>query len=416
MSVFAVVSFPIGDTVYDYNGYAKTIKLGLDLSGGISATFEVQDDDKGDMDLRIEGTVASLQSLLVSKGYTEATVNRGTNSNGNQTIRVEVPDVSDPEKILELIGRPATLSFKGENDAGAEDLIVGSEHLESAYVTTDTNSKYAVGLKFNDEGTEKFQTVTTDYLNKDIYIFIDGEYYTTVSVNSTITNGQAIISSSEGYSYDEAYEFATRLQSGTFGVSLKQTEIRTISPTLGADVITKSLIAGAIGVAFIFVFMALVYRMFGVAADLALCVYIVLLLWFCSVLPWVQLTLPGIAGILLSIGMAIDANVIIFERIKDEYKHSTKPIPTAVKIGFKRSLGAIIDSNITTLIGAAVLWAVGSASVQGFAITLFIGVLLSMFTALTITRLLVKCFIPLNSTNEKLYALKREAVKEETNV
>lgn len=413
MSVFAVVSFPIGDSVYDYNGYAKTIKLGLDMSGGVSATFEVQPDDRGDMDQRIEGTVISLQSLLVSKNYPEATVTRGTNSNGKETIRVEVPDVSDPERILELIGRPATLTFKGEEDASAKDLIVGSEDLESAYVTTDSNGKFAVQLSFNEQGTKKFKQVTTDYLNKSIYIYIDGELYTTVSVNSTITDGKAAITSSNGYTYQEAYEFATRLQSGTFGVELKQTEIRTISPTLGDDVIYWALIAGAAAVALIFIFMAIVYRMLGVAADIALAIYIVLLIWFCAVLPWVQLTLPGIAGILLSIGMAVDGNIVIFERIKDEYRNSNKPIPTAVKIGFKRSLAAIIDGNVTTLIGAIVLWIVGSASVQGFAVTLFIGILLSMFTSLVITRLILKCFLPLNSFSEKFYNLKRAEIKEE---
>ena len=149
--------------------------------------------------------------------------------------------------------------------------------------------------------------------------------------------------------------------------------------------------------------------MMGVMADIALVIYILLLLWFCAVLPWVQLTLPGIAGIVLSIGMAVDGNVVIFERIKDEYKHTSKPIGTAVKTGFKRSLGAIIDGNVTTLIGAVVLWLVGSASIVGFAVTLFIGIILSMFTSLLITRLLMAIMLSFNSSNEKLYALKRGA-------
>ena len=184
-------------------------------------------------------------------------------------------------------------------------------------------------------------------------------------------------------------------------------EVRNISPTLGEDAIKWALIAGAIGVGLIFIFMAVMYRGLGLAADIALCVYIVLLLWFCAVLPWVQLTLPGIAGILLSIGMAVDANIIIFERIRDEYRHSSKPIPSVVKIGFKRSAAAIIDGNVTTLIGAIVLWIIGSASIVGFAVTLFIGIILSMFTSLVITRIVIKCFLPLNSTSAKFYGLKR---------
>ncbi|MCM1305966.1 MAG: protein translocase subunit SecD [Bacteroides sp.] len=414
MAVFAVVSFPIGDTVYDYTGYAKTIKLGLDMSGGVSAVFEVLPDEYGDLDSRVDGTISSLQSLLVSKGYTESTVTKGTNSNGNTTIRVEVPDVEKPEKVLSLIGRPASLEFKGENSATAENLIVGRDHLETAYVTLDDNNNYAVGLKFNSAGADKFSQVTSDYLNKSIYIFIDGELYTNVNVNSQITNGNAIITSgSTGYTYQEALDFATRLQSGTFGVSLKQTEVRNISATLGENSINIALIAGIVGVALIFIFLAIVYRGLGIAADLALCVYIVLLLWFCAMLPWVQLTLPGIAGLLLSIGMAVDANVIIFERIKDEYRRTNKPIQTAIKDGFKRSTAAIIDGNVTTLIGAIVLWILGSASIVGFAVTLFIGIILSMFTSLVMTRLILKAFMPLNSKSEKFYGLKRAKIEDD---
>lgn len=421
MAVFAVVDFPIGNTVYDYHGYAKTIKLGLDMSGGVSAVFNVIDDGHPDLDVRIDGTVASLQELLVSKGYTEATVTKGTNSNGLNTIRVEVPDVDDPETVLSLIGRPATLEFKLEESDTAEAVIIGSEHLETAYVTTDDNSAYAVGLKFNDEGTKVFSDMTSANVGKSTYIYINGELYTTVNINSAITNGSAIITSQAGYSFEEAKDFATRLQSGTFGVKLQQAEVRSISPTLGANAVRNALIAGVIGIALIFVFLAVVYRGMGLAADVALCVYIVLLLWFSALLPWVQLTLPGIAGLLLSIGMAVDGNVIIFERIREEYRGTSKPIKSAVKAGFKRSVAAIIDGNVTTLIGAIVLWAVGSAAIQGFAVTLFIGIILSMFTSLLITRLVLNAFLPLTAKldkkhkglNEKLYGLKRSASVEE---
>ncbi|MBP3291904.1 MAG: protein translocase subunit SecD [Clostridia bacterium] len=421
MAVFAVVDFPIGNTVYDYHGYAKTIKLGLDMSGGVSAVFNVIDDGLSDLDVRIDGTVASLQELLVSKGYTEATVTKGTNSNGMNTIRVEVPDVDDPETVLSLIGRPATLEFKLEESDTAEAVIIGSEHLETAYVTTDDNSAYAVGLKFNDEGTKVFSDMTSANVGKSTYIYINGELYTTVNINSAITNGSAIITSQAGYSFEEAKDFATRLQSGTFGVKLQQAEVRSISPTLGANAVRNALIAGVIGIALIFVFLAVVYRGMGLAADVALCVYIVLLLWFSALLPWVQLTLPGIAGLLLSIGMAVDGNVIIFERIREEYRGTSKPIKSAVKAGFKRSIAAIIDGNVTTLIGAIVLWAVGSAAIQGFAVTLFIGIILSMFTSLLITRLVLNAFLPLTAKldkkhkglNEKLYGLKRSASVEE---
>ena len=407
MAVFAVVSFPIAGTVYDYNGYAKTIKLGLDMSGGVSAVYEVLPDEYGDLDTRVTGTISSMQSLLVSKGYTEATVSRGTNSNGNTTIRVEVPDVDDPERVLDLIGRPASLYFTLEQSDNPKSVafINGREHLETAYVTTDDSGNYAIGLKFNEAGSKAFATTTSEHVGETTYIYVDGELMMSPKINSAITNGSAIITGN--YTYDEAYEHATKLQSGTFGVTLKQTEVRNISATLGENSVKIALIAGAIGVGLIFLFMILVYRGLGLAADIALCAYIVLLLWFCAVLPWVQLTLPGIAGILLSIGMAVDGNVIIFERIKDEYGKTSKPIPSAIKEGFRRSTAAIIDGNVTTLIGAIVLWVLGSSTVVGFAVTLFIGIILSMFTCLVITRLILKCFVPLNSRSEKLYGLKR---------
>lgn len=413
MTVFAVVEFPIGNTLYDYTGYAKTIKLGLDMSGGVSAVFNVIPDEHEDLDTRISGTISSLQSLLVSKGYTEATVTKGT-SGTNSTIRVEIPDVDDPEDVLALVGRPASLYFTLEDlgdEASTEDLekkafINGREHLETAYVTTDDSGNYAIGLKFNDEGAEVFGQITSDNVNSSTYIYVGGQKIMSPTINAAITTGSAVITGS--YTYETAYEYATKLQSGTFGVTLQLAEVRSISATLGENSIRIALIAGAIGIAIIFIFMGIVYRGLGIAADLSLCVYTVLLLWFCSVLPWVQLTLPGIAGLLLSVGMAVDANVIIFERVKDEYKHSTKPISTCIKIGFKRSAGAIIDGQVTTLIGAIVLWVLGSASIVGFAVTLFVGIILSLFCSLVVTRLILKAFMPLNSTSEKFYAVKRE--------
>lgn len=412
MTVFAVVEFPIGNTLYDYTGYAKTIKLGLDMSGGVSAVFNVIPDEHEDLDTRINGTISSLQSLLVSKGYTEATVTKGT-SGTNSTIRVEIPDVDDPEDVLALVGRPASLYFTLEdlgNEATTEDLeehafISGREHLETAYVTTDDSANYAIGLKFNDEGAKVFGEITSNNTGKSTYIYVGGQKIMSPTINSAITTGSAVITGN--YTYESAYEYATKLQSGTFGVTLQLAEVRSISATLGENSIRIALIAGAIGIAIIFIFMGIGYRGLGIAADLSLCVYVVLLLWFCAVLPWVQLTLPGIAGLLLSIGMAVDANVIIFERVKDEYKHSTKPISTCIKIGFKRSAGAIIDGQVTTLIGAIVLWVLGSASIVGFAVTLFVGIILSLFCSLVVTRLMLKAFMPLNSTSEKFYGVKR---------
>ena len=416
MAVFALVSFPIAGTVYDYHGYATTIKLGLDLSGGVSVVFTVEDDGAGELESRVDGTIISLQDMLVSEGYTEATVTR-TESGGNYAIRVEVPDVNNAEDVLDLIGRPAKLQFVGSSSQGttgsalpadADIAIEGKDHLETAYVTIDQEGNYVVALRFNSAGTKAFADLTSEFLNKYINIYVNGELFSSVTVQSEITDGNAIISSdSWADDFNAADNFATQLQAGAFGVQLTAGEVRNISPTLGDNAVRIALIAGAVGVGLIFIFMAVMYRGLGLAADIALAVYILLLVWFCSVLPWVQLTLPGIAGILLSIGMAVDANIIIFERIRDEYRHSMKPIPSAIKAGFKRSFAAILDGNVTTLIGAVVLWIIGSASIVGFAVTLFIGIILSMFTALVITRLILKAFMPINCTSEKFYGLRR---------
>ena len=412
MAVFALVSFPIADTVYDYNGYATTIKLGLDLSGGVSAVFDVQPDGYGDLETRVDGTVTSLQDMLVSEGYTEAVVTK-TRRGDNFAIRVEVPDVNNADDVLDLIGRPAKLQFVGATSAGEmgsalpADAVVaveGGRHLSTAFVTMQ-NAAFAVGLEFNEEGTKAFADLTSNY--SYVHIYIDGKLFSNVEVKSAISDGRAVITSTDWENYDDAREFATQLQAGAFGVTLSAGEVRNISPSLGDDAVRVAIIAGAIGVGLIFIFMAVMYRGLGLAADIALVVYILLLVWFCSVLPWVQLTLPGIAGLLLSIGMAVDANIIIFERIRDEYRHSSKPIPSAIKTGFKRSFAAILDGNVTTLIGAVVLWIIGSASIVGFAVTLFIGIILSMFTALVVTRLLIKCLLPINSTSERFYGLRR---------
>ena len=227
MIIFGVVKFPMGKV--DYNGYARTIKKGLDLSGGVSAVYKVTDpeNNKETFQSRLEGTKSSLLSLLVSKGYTEAQVTISTQGE-NTYLRVEVPDVDDPAKVLDLIGRPQTLEFKKEDKADAEAQIRGREHLESAYVTQDNDGRYAVGLQFNGEGKKAFAKLTKETVNKNTYIYINKEKYTTVKVNSVINDGKAIITSQNGYTYEEAKEFATKLQAGALGVNLQVTEVKNI--------------------------------------------------------------------------------------------------------------------------------------------------------------------------------------------
>jgi protein-export membrane protein, SecD/SecF family len=253
-----------------------------------------------------------------------------------------------------------------------------------------------------------------------------------VNVNTVITDGAAIIQSSNGgYSYEQAYELVTRLQAGTFGVDLTSREPNIVSPTLGDNAIKNSLIAGAIGLALVMIFMFVIYRNLGLMADIALLIYIELLLILCSVLPWVQLTLPGIAGIVLGIGMAVDANIVIFERMKDEFRDSvndnpdlfSKPIRGAdgrvtsqggiFARGFRKAVIAVVDANVTTIIGAIVLWIFGGQAVIGFAVTLLISIVISMFTAIVVTRGLIYALQGFaGSDNPALYGFKKKAKKE----
>lgn len=440
--VFAFVpTFPIGKSMYDYTGYARSIKLGLDLAGGVSAVFDVKAPDgetltTDELKTRLDGVKASMEDLLTSKGYTESVVTY--NTTGNPTITVEIPDVDDPERVFDLIGRPASLKITKGGDEKTV-YIVGSKHLKNVGVAPDTernNGTYVISLQFNAEGTKAFAAATKENVGKTLDIYINDEILMKdVSVSSEISNGQAVIKQggrstndnyTGGYTYEEAYNMATRLQAGTFGVDMTVRETNIVSPTLGTTAIRSSLIAGIVGIVLVMIFMVALYGMFGLMADMALLAYIELVLFLCSVLPWVQLTLPGIAGIIIGIGMAVDANIIIFERIKDEYRSGLlgsdnlflKPQRGSdgkitsqggpISRGFRRAAVAVIDSNVTTLIGAIVMWIFGGTSIVGFAVTLFISILVSMFTALLITRLNISLLGAFdNMNNPKLYMLKR---------
>lgn len=402
-TVFAFIDLDDGQFgVYDYISYPQGIKLGLDLKGGVYAVFEADEEEAtDDLEDRMKGTVTSLQDLLFDSGYTEAIV---TLQSGNR-IRVEVPDVQDPEHIFMLIGRPATLEFRADEDS--EPYVTGA-NLEKAYVSQDENANYVVAIEFDDEGTKKFAEATTERQGQTLGIYINGTLKIEPTVNQVISTGKAVISSSStgGYSYDEAYELAVSIQSGAFSVNLKLIESKTVSPTLGEDALRTGIIAGAIGIALVFIFMFVMYRMLGLAANLALILYIIILILFLSIFPWVQLTLPGIAGIILSVGMAVDANIIIFSRIRDEYRKG-KTIRTSVNEGFKKATSAIVDSNITTLIGTIVLWAFGAVAIKGFAIVLFVGILLSLFTSMVVTRYILQALLSFNDEKPLLYNLNR---------
>ena len=424
MSVFALVSFPVAGTVYDYHGYATTIDLGLDLSGGISAVFGVQDDGLGNLESRVDGAVSTLQSMLASEGFAEATVAK-TSSDGSFSIRVEMADVSGAEDMLDLLG-PARLQFVGSSSQGtpgsalpsdAEVALEGSQHLADAYASMQNTGTANVGvvvLVFNEEGTTAFADLTgeSDYVN----IYLNGTLFNSVKINSQITNGVAVISGSDssgkGWDYNTANDYAMRFRLSTLGVTLDDGEVVSVSPTFGDGAVLAAIIAVAVCVGVAFIVLAVMYRGLGLAAIISVAVDALVLIWFCAVLPWVQLTIAGIAGLVLSVFFAADANIVILERIRGEYRNSLKPIPSAVKAGFKRSLGAVIDSCVAVLVFAIMLWAIGSAASVGLAVTLLVGIILAAVTSLLLTRVIINCFLPVNSTSEKFYGLKRAEEEE----
>ena len=405
--VLSVFSFKLPFGFYNYKSFASSIKLGLDLKGGIYAVYDTNSDGADNFQSKLEGTQDRLQSLLVSKGYSEAVVT----IEDKTRLRVEVPDVDDPKAIFELIGQPAELQFYlGKNNTDGTMFMTGKEVVSAEGYYDSQQGKPIVSLVLTDEGRKIFGEITTNNVNGTISIYsvTKGEDPTLVSsatINEAITTGRAQITMS-GTDATVAKELATKIMSGTFDVELTLLSSDVISPTLGEQALKLGIIAGAIGLLLVVAFLIWRYRLFGVVATVALGIYAVLMLFFLAVFPWVQLTLPGIAGIILSLGMAVDGNVIIYERIRDEYA-AGKSILAAVNAGFKKAMVAIFDSNITTVIAAIVLIIFGTGSISGFGVTLLIGILLSMFTSLLVTRGLCKYFTAINSTNAKAYGLKR---------
>ena len=373
-------------------GAAKNIKLGLDLAGGVSITYQVVDENPSESDMA--DTIYKLQKR-VEQYSTEATVYQ----EGDDRINIEIPGVSDANAILEELGQPGSLEFQTED---GEVVLTGTD-VESASAQTGEdsmgNKQYVVELTLNDEGAAKFAEATAANVGYSIAIVYDEEVISAPVVEEAITGGQAYISGME--SYEEAENLAASIRIG--GLSLKLEELRSnvVGAQLGEQAITTSLMAGAIGLAIVFLFMIFVYLLPGLASSIALLIYTELVLITLNAFD-ITLTLPGIAGIILSIGMAVDANVIIFARVKEEMS-AGKTVRTALKTGFQKAMSAIVDGNVTTLIAAIVLGFMGSGTVKGFAYTLAIGIILSMITALLVTRMIVYAFYAVGLTKESLY-------------
>lgn len=395
--VFGVVSLDHGELgIYDYIAYPRNIKLGLDLKGGIYAVFVPKSESEDNLETRMQGTASALEELLFDKGYTEAVVSLEAN---NTRIRVEVPDVDDPETIFKLIGEPASLVFSSAttwDEVTDSNTYITGKDVANAYVTYQ-DGQYAVGLEFNEEGTEKFAKATSERVGQTIAIYVNKVLKVNPTVNTVIANGRAIITGN--YTYEDALALATSIQAGAFDVELKMDESKTITATLGANSIKTSIIAGIVGLALVIIFMCVFYRLMGVSASVALLIYATFYLFFLSIFPWVQLTLAGIAGVILSIGMAVDGNIIVFSRIRDEYglgndlgqdiRTKNMSVHAAIKAGFRKATPAIIDGNVTTVLGCIVMLFVGGSSIKSFAITLLIGVVFSVLSVLLLSRVLL---------------------------
>ena len=415
-------------TVSDKDDY--DIRLGLDLAGGVSITYQVVGDTPSTEDLN--DTVTKLQKRIENElGSDSSTTEASVYPVGDDRITVEIPGVKDANALLEELGTPGSIYFIKQTDASGnqnytydssignyklnyelDDLIAngsvilqGSD-VKSATATNQQNqttgaTQAVVSISLTDKGTKAFADATTAAYaaGQSIGIYYDGQFVSVPKVNAAITDGKCVIEGMK--TFDEADSLASYIRIGGLNLELKELQSEVVGAQLGSSALSTSLLAAAIGLIIVMAFLIFMYRVPGVAASLALALYTGLMLFVLWAFD-ITLTLPGIAGIILSIGMAVDANVIIFARIREEIA-AGKSVIAAIEIGFKKALSAIVDGNVTTLIAAAVLGVLGSGTVKGFAITLAIGVVLSMFTALVITRILMNALYAVGVRDVKFY-------------
>lgn len=389
-------------------GKVEYIKLGLDLKGGLSVTYEIQEDDYSDKDL--EDTKYKIEQRV--EAYTNE---YSVYEDGDKKITAEIPGVTNADEILNALNIEGKLEFldpdnytKWSQGQEYEAALTGDDIKNAtAGIDSDNGNDNVVQLAFTDEGAQKFADVTAANVGNIVYIIYDNKVVSAPTVQSAITGGSAEINKIG--SYEEAEQLATTIRIGALPLTLKQVRSNIVGATLGSDAISTSLKAGAIGIVLVFLIMIIVFRIPGLVASFALAFYTILDLLVLNLFN-VTLTLPGIAGVILSVGMAVDANVIIFTRIKEELADG-KSVKQAVKGGFHNALSAIIDGNVTTLIAALVLGIFGTGTIKGFAITLAIGVVLSVFTALAVSQSLLTALVNLGVTDAKYFGVAREPKK-----
>ena len=410
-------------------GSAKNIHTGLDLSGGVSITYQAKEKNPGKEEM--SDTVYKMQKR-VEQYSTEAQAYQ----EGDNRITVEIPGVTDADKILNDLGKPGSLCFIEQTDKdGNENFVPGEDNyvlarsleeireagsvvLEGtdvadaqggAYQKEDGSSReYVVSLKLTDEGKKKFAEATEANVGKQIAIIYDNSVLSAPTVQEAITGGQAEINGMEDV--EEAQNLASYIRIGSLSLELEELRSSVVAAQLGEEAISTSVTAGAIGLAIVILFMIFVYRIPGLVAAIALILYTAIMLITLNAFD-ITLTLPGIAGIILGIGMAVDANVIIYARIQEEIAEGSS-VRTAIKSGFSKAFSAIVDGNVTTLIASGVLMGLGSGTVKGFAYTLALGIVVSMFTALVVSRLVMNAMYAVGIQDEKFYgrAKKRKSI------
>ena len=382
----------------EHKGSVADIRLGLELAGGVSITYQTVEDNPSAEAL--DDTVFKMQKRAENYSTEAVVYKEGTNR-----INVDIPNVKDANEVLAGLGKAGSIEFMDENGA----VVIDGSDVETAQAMTTADNKTGlnqnvVKLTLNAKGASKFAKAPAENIGRQIAIIYDGEVVSAPVVQSAITDGVAVISGQD--TFEEAEELASTIRIGALPLELKEIQSKVVGATLGLQAVNTSLMAGCIGFVLIIIFMIVLYRIPGVAASIALIFYVAAEMVLLNVLD-VTLTLPGIAGIILSIGMAVDANVIIFTRIKEELT-TGKTVRSSIKIGFNKALSAIVDGNVTTLIAAVVLWLKGSGTILGFAQTLVIGILLSMFTALFITKILLDAFYALGCDDVKFYGLEKQ--------
>ncbi|MFN3699468.1 MAG: protein translocase subunit SecD [Dictyoglomus sp.] len=359
-------------------------RFGLDIKGGIRVTLKCQRTEGVEItDDAVRRTIEVIRNRIDQLGVTEPSIYK----EGTDKIVVELPGIEDPERALEIIGQTALLEFKDET---GKTILTGSA-LKTAKVEFDQVGQPMVRVEMNPEGAKIFADFTSKNVGKQVFILLDGKVISNPVIKEPITEGVGVITGR--FTIDEAQKLAILLRAGALPVPVKVIENRTIDPTLGRDTMEAAYKAGIIGAILVIVFMILVFRFLGIVADIALLIYIVLDLAVLKLLN-ATLTLPGIAGIILSIGMAVDANCLIFARMREEYMQKKTPM-ASLDAGFRNALRAIIDSNVTTLLAALILFYFGTGPIRGFAVTLSLGVVLSMFTSIIVTRTLLENLLSL---------------------